>query len=306
MTCRPSARACALAALAALLAACGSTPPAPPPGPAPAPAAAPAPTPPAAGIDAFERRQRAKAEQAARQGRLGDAVLAWESLVALRPEHRDYRERLAATRALVQNTLAERLPKAEAAARRGDLDGATQLYLSALALDPLHEGAADALRQIERERNKRHPPGARFAREAAARRPTPNETSARPSAAAKPPAAQRGDADRNAVEHAAMLAAQGELDDAIALLQTPASGQRADTPAARKLLAELLVQKAERIAATDRAGAIAALERSLQLDPSLAAARQRLQVLRDGGTLPAPAVTGPPPGRPKAAERAGP
>ncbi|NRF66438.1 hypothetical protein HLB44_05530 [Aquincola sp. S2] len=278
------------ALLAVLLAACGSAPPAPPAAAgAPAPTAAPAPAT-TGGVEAFERRQRAKADVAARQGRLGEAVLAWEALVALRPEQRDYRERLAAMRALVQSTLAERLPKADAAARRGDSDGATQLYLSVLVIDPQHEGAADALRQLERDRNKRQPPGARFAREASARRTAADAAARPPTSKPVPASAARADADRNAVEHASMLAGQGELDDAIALLQAPAAGQRSDTPAARKLLAELLVQKAERIATTDRPGAIAALERSLQLDAAQPTVRQRLQLLREGGTLPAPAV----------------
>jgi hypothetical protein len=142
------------------LAACGSPPPAPPgpaavprPGPAAAAAAAPSRT---DGIDAFERQQRERAEFALRQGRLADAALAWEVLTALKPQRSDYRERLAATLSQIRTAVEDRLGKAAAAKRRGDLDGAVQHYLAVLALEPSQEAAADALRAIERERQKRH------------------------------------------------------------------------------------------------------------------------------------------------------
>jgi hypothetical protein len=139
------------------LASCGSQPPAPA-----GPAAAPRPAPAAAatsrsdGIEAFERQQRERADTAQRQGRLADAALAWEVLTALKPQRSEYRERLAATRSQIQAAVDDRLGKAAAAQKRGELDGAVQHYLAVLALEPAHEAAADALRAIERERQKRH------------------------------------------------------------------------------------------------------------------------------------------------------
>lgn len=169
------------------LAACGSQPPAAGPTGA-AEASRPAATATAPGrqdgVEAFERQQRERAETAQRQGRLADAALAWEVLTALKPQRSEYRERLAATRAQVRSGVAERLGKGDAAHKRGELDGAVQHYLAALALDPLNDTAADALRAIERERQKR--PAGRLARDPLQRR-AGGEADPRPHA---PPAAR--------------------------------------------------------------------------------------------------------------------
>lgn len=186
------------------LAACGSQPPAPA-GPTAAPHPAPAAAPPSRsdGVEAFERQQRERAETAQRQGRLADAALAWEVLTALKPQRSEYRERLAATRSQIQSAVEDRLGKASAAHKRGELDGAMQHYLAVLALEPAHEAAAEALRTIERERQKRH--ASRLARDPLQRRsngeadprmqapPAATRSLARPAAAggdkaAKPPA----------------------------------------------------------------------------------------------------------------------
>lgn len=163
----PAARAALAAAWGitlALLAACGSQPAATPSPPGAAPRPAPAATPSRQdGLEGFERQQRERAETAQRQGRLADAALAWEVLTALRPQHGEYRERLAATRAQIGSAVQDRIGKASAAHKRGDFDGAIQHYLAALALVPTHEAAADALRAIERDRQKR--PVGRLARD---------------------------------------------------------------------------------------------------------------------------------------------
>jgi hypothetical protein len=171
------------------LAACGSQPPAAPAGPAgEAEASRPAALATASsrqdGVEAFERQQRERAETAQRQGRLADSALAWEVLTALKPQRSEYRERLAATRAQVRSGVADRLGKAAAAHKRGELDGAVQNYLAALALDPTNDTAADALRAIERERQKR--PAGRLARDPLQRRAN-GEADPRPPA---PPAAR--------------------------------------------------------------------------------------------------------------------
>ncbi len=173
--------------LSMVLAACGSQPPAPA---SPAAAARPAPATAAPsrsdGIEAFERQHRERADAAQRQGRLADAALSWEVLTALRPQRSEYRERLAATRAQIHVALDDRLGKGAAAQKRGELDAAMQHYLAALALEPTHEAAADALRGIERERQKRHV--GRLARDPLQRRPNGGEMDPRTQQPATPPA----------------------------------------------------------------------------------------------------------------------
>ncbi|HSW03638.1 hypothetical protein [Aquabacterium sp.] len=234
-----------------LLSGCAGTRPGPAAPTTPTAAAepmAPAPTADAA-VAQFERRHRERAEQATRQGRLADAAQAWEVLVTLRPQRADYRAAQAEVQRQIQAQLAERLPKALAAHKRSEWDLAAQLYLGALALSPDHEAAADGLRAVERERNKRNHVG-KLARYTLARRaPGEAEPSKAATAAATKPVpakpAPKATGDRNDVEHASMLAAQGELDDAIALLQAHLAVQRNDAEA-KRLLGDLQNQKAER------------------------------------------------------------
>ena len=89
------------------------------------------------------------------EGQWADAAWAWEVLVVLRPAHAPYRERAAALRQRIAAAVAEQLERAEAAQRRGAPDQAATHYLRALALQPDHAQAADALRALERERNRR-------------------------------------------------------------------------------------------------------------------------------------------------------
>lgn len=200
----------------------------------------------------FERRQHDRAEAAAARGDLAEALLAWEVLSTLRPQRDDYRARQVELRQRIQVATAERLPRAQAALRRGELDAAAQLYLEVLALNPGEATAAQGLRQIERERIRRNHVG-QFSRDTLMRRP-PTEAAARP-APASPRATARAtprNGDRNNVEHASMLASQGELDEAIKLLQAHLAAQR-DDAAARRLLAELQARKAARSTAGGRA-----------------------------------------------------
>ena len=108
---------------------------------------------------AFEQQYRDRAVNAQQQGQLADAAIAWEVLATLRPESREYRDALLDTQRRIGAAVAERLPRAAQAQRRGDLDAATQGYLAVLALQPDSLPAADALRSIERERMRRQQPG---------------------------------------------------------------------------------------------------------------------------------------------------
>ena len=250
----------------AALAGCASAPPTPGAGAAVTSGAS------TASSAAFEQHYRDRASSAQRQGHLADAAIAWEVLTVLRPESREYRDALLDTRRQIDAAVAERLPRAAQAQRRGDLDAATQGYLAVLALQPDSTPAADALRSIERERVKRQQLG-RLSRLTLMRRGTetmsPNDKLAAPAGL-----------DRNELEHATILARQGEIDSAIGLLERRLAADRNDR-AARNLLADLYERKADDVlAARDTAGAIALLEKSLRLDPSDAHVAERLKQLR--------------------------
>jgi tetratricopeptide (TPR) repeat protein len=271
------ARATLAACVCALVAGCGSTPalvsqPVPFDDPPPASNPAPSLPPPQR---AFEQQQRERALALARAGRLADAALAWEVLLVLRPEAGEYRERWADTQRQIDAAVTQRLPRAALAARRGELDAAAQHYLAVLALQPQHEQAADALRAVERERNKRNFLG-KHARFTLTRRAVAD--------AEMPPAGSLM-AGRNEVEHAALLAGDGELDDAIGLLERRLVAERRDT-AARRLLADVYYRKAESLLPHDRPAAVTALEKSVRLDPSQPRSAARLRQLK--GVLAAP------------------
>ena len=226
----------------------------------------------------FERKQRERAQLLARQGRLGEAVLAWEVMTVLRPDAVEYRDRLAELRKQVDGAVAERLQRGAAAQQRGELDAATQQYLAALALQPDQAQAAEALRSIERERNKRNFLG-KYSRLTLTRRSMADATM--PSTTAP---------ESNELEHASILASQGDIDDAIAVLEKRLAADRRDA-AARQLLADVYFQKADKLAARDKKGAIAALEKSVRLDPAHTRAVALLKQLK-APVAPAAAASG--------------
>jgi tetratricopeptide (TPR) repeat protein len=106
-------------------------------------------------VAAFERAQLERALQFTQQGRYAEAAEAWEVLLLLRPDVAAYRDRLEQARAKAESDAGDHLRRAEQARRRGDLDVAQTQYLMVLQLQPDHTQAADALRAIERERNRR-------------------------------------------------------------------------------------------------------------------------------------------------------
>lgn len=106
-------------------------------------------------VAAFERAQQERAIRLQKDGQLAEAAATWEVLALLRPEVDEYRERLEQTQSRIDTDTAEHWRKAEQARRKGDLDRAQAQYLLVLQLRPDHAGAADALRSIEKERNRR-------------------------------------------------------------------------------------------------------------------------------------------------------
>jgi tetratricopeptide (TPR) repeat protein len=248
-------------AIGVLLVCAGCASVAPPPTPAPAPApprAAPAaPAPARSAVAAFEQEQREAARDAQRSGRYVEAQRAWEVVLALDPADdeaiagREHSAKAAAT------TAAERITRARQAQTRGDTEGAMRLYLEALSFDPTQVTASSALRALEHDR---------------ARRVTPLSF-------ARAPAPRPAQAERSELEHASLLAAAGELDAAIALLTPLVRDGRGD-PSARARLAELHLRRAELLAPTHRAAAVAEAERVLQIQPGHAGATLLLRRLR--------------------------
>lgn len=251
----------ALLASLALLTACAGAPPAAGTAPAKGEARAPARDP---ALTAFEARQRAAAESAFQQGRHADALWAWDTVLALAPQDAAAARRRAEVLAAAEAAAQDRTQRARQAQQRGEAETATRLYLEAIAAlpggHPAAGSAADALRELERERTKRG-----------------NVVGFRAAQVLQP---RGGSAtERNELEHATMLAGQGEVDAAIATLE-PLVGRRPADSGARQALADLLVRRADRLQPQDVPGAIAALERALQLVPGHRAAAGRLRTLR--------------------------
>ena len=260
--------ACLILAVAGLSGCAGTAPPTAEPLGLPAPMPRPpAPTATHDPLADFERGQLQRATASERQGRLADAAQAWEVLTVLRPQDAEYARRLQQLRQRIGTAAAEGMARAAEEQRRGDPDRAARAYLQVLALSPEHRGAADALRAVERERNQRNFVG-RFSRNTLPRSMAA-DTEPRPVAST----------DRNLVEHASMLAGQGEIDAAIALVVRPANAHGADQ-GLRRLLGDLYFRKAELLVPQNVREAIAALEKSLKADPAHRAAKARLQTLR--------------------------
>ncbi len=249
---------CLIAAAAAgVLAGCASRSTAPAAAEAGARAEAVEPLPSDPPLPEHERLLADRAARAEAQGRWADAALAWEVLGLLRPRDERLRQHLAAVRQRIDKLAAERLAAATEAQRRGDLDLAVQAYLEVLALDPERRAAADALRQIERERTRRSAVG-RFT--------TALALTAAPRRApeAEAPSGEAARAANSQREHATMLASQGDLDGAIQLLRdSPALRHDA---AHRSLLADLYVQKAESLRQRQPDQARQAVNAALALD----------------------------------------
>lgn len=221
-------------------------------------------------LRSFASQRRDAAELAAKQARWADAAWHWQVLLALDAQDATARAGLAQAKAVAAAAAAERMQQARQAQQRSERETATRLYLEVLAMVPDHAAAASALRDMERARTRRG-----------------NVQGYRPVFAAPPvrPATQNG--DRNDLEHASMLAAQGDPDAAIAMLQPMASGPQGDS-AARAQLAELYFQQALRLEPQDRAAAVASLERCLRLAPGHLQAAAKLKALRSIAPTPTP------------------
>ncbi|KQP22414.1 hypothetical protein [Pseudorhodoferax sp. Leaf267] len=108
------------------------------------------------GLAGFEAEQRMRVVVLEHQERWAEAAWAWEVLNVLRPGHAAYRNGAAMLQRRIDASVAEQLEQAATAQQRGALDVASTHYLRALAMQPDQAKAADALRAIERERNRRN------------------------------------------------------------------------------------------------------------------------------------------------------
>jgi tetratricopeptide (TPR) repeat protein len=223
----------------------------------------------APGLSEFEARQRETLELASRRGRWGEVMWSLDVLQALRPNDTSLAPRRAAAERAAQEAAAERLRLAKLVQQRGDAEGAVRHYLEVLSLQPQHAEAADALRTLERERVARHHLGV-SARAAFARNAT---------AAAKK-SGKANDGGRNDLEHASMMAAQGDVKGAIALLK-PSSVDVNNDAGKRRLLADLHLREAELMWPSQRGAAVTTAERGLKIDPQHQRLRERLSTWRE-------------------------
>lgn len=239
-------------------------------------------------LERFVVAQRQRAESAALHGRWAEAELAYEALALLQPDEPEPRAALARVRAARDQAVARAGARAQAAQARGDASATERAWLEVLALDPNHVGAAQALRELEADRNRAAVVG-RFATvpgmpaNGAANMPKPRSAGRTAPASSSPigalPVAAATPQQRNTMEHASMLAGQGELDAAIGLLVEFTQSSPTEQPP-RLLLANLLVQRAIRHQTVDRASAVADLDMALKFNPALESARLRLKQLR--------------------------
>jgi tetratricopeptide (TPR) repeat protein len=142
------------AALTCIIGGC-ATPLPPPEAPAAPPVAAPSPPSPSL-EDKAEQVLRKRAEGYMQQGRWADALVQWELLALLRPQAHEYHEQRDQVQRRIDAIAANSLALGDQARRSGNLDRATLEYLRVLSVDRNNARAAQALREIERERARRN------------------------------------------------------------------------------------------------------------------------------------------------------
>lgn len=106
-------------------------------------------------LELLEERHRARAEAYAREGDWAEALVQWEVLLLLRPRSQAYRDAIAETRTRIANITAGLMRAAQLAHKQENFDQATVLYLRVLYFDRDNAAAAQALREIDAERNRR-------------------------------------------------------------------------------------------------------------------------------------------------------
>ncbi len=222
----------------------------------------------------FAQQHRSAAESAEQLGHWAQVLWHLDVLLALTPADAELQRRRTQAELASRSLATDRQQRARLARTRGDLEGATRLYLEALAMAPGDAESAEALRGLERERVRRQHLG-QLSRNTLTRRMGSEPTMVNNGL----PPLSSGGPGRNELEHASLLASQGEVDGAIVVLR-PLLASRPTDPAVRRLLADLYYRQAEALLPARRDAAIAALENAVQADAAHARASARLKELK--------------------------
>lgn len=218
---------------------------------------------------AFEAQQRDQALGAIARGHFAEAAIAWEILTVLRPDAVYYRERMQLANSRAKSVAAECIQNGNTARARGKIDAAAGWYLQALAADPENASAAESLRAVERERNKR-----------SYLNKSSRITQMRRTMAYGEEPSPSGSIDLNDFEHATLLSRQGDHAEAMRLLERYLVGYSGDEAAHRKL-ADASCQYADKYSTSASAMDVnAALEKCQRYDPSNVTAKQGLVQLK--------------------------
>ena len=162
--------------------------------------------------------RKTKAVALSRKGDLAAALVEWRVLETLSGGDAEVtRERRKLETEISRRTAAD-FAKGRKAASKGRLKQARRSFLAVLKADPNHGAAIEELRKIEVLRVRQRRPnyvGYQAARAAAAKPVRPPDPPAATQSAPSPPSPPKSE-----VKEAAALAAQGDHDRAIALLET--------------------------------------------------------------------------------------
>jgi tetratricopeptide (TPR) repeat protein len=224
----------------------------------------------------FEDKWHERALTAERAGRWADALVAWDVLGLLRPGKFD--PELAQIRSRTESMLSTQVQRADQELKRGNLERAEQMYLAALAISPRNETVTQALRSIDRARNRRDFLGPRARGKLM-----------------KPPVTETINLalDR---EHLTMLISHGELGEAIGMLEKRLLAVPLDLQS-RTQLADLYVQQAQTALPQDIKAAKNWLAKALKTVPTHAPARDLMRQLPALPASPASTPSLPPRGK---------
>jgi tetratricopeptide (TPR) repeat protein len=201
------------------------------------------------------------------EGRYGEAAQHWEVLHMLHPEQPVYAEKLAEARSRGAQAATQRVQEGQQARRQGQTERAVALYLRALSADPGNAEAAQGLREIQKESDRRAYAGAGRGS---------SEAPQRGAARSAPSAAERRDLDSGI-----MLLHQGDPAAAVQALESYLRKYSRDD-LGRKTLQEAYVDQARRLAQDGkRELALAELEKAVDLrDKSNSELMRSVQSLR--------------------------
>jgi len=262
----------------------------------------------------LDQRERERAQALMQESRYAEAAQHWEVLHMLHPEQPVYADKLAEARSRAAQAAAQNVQEAQQARRQGQTEHAVALYLRALNADPGNAEAAQGLREIQKESDRRAYAGAaRGSGEA----PQRSGSRSAPSAAERrdldsgimllhqgDPAAAvqalesylrrypRDDLGRRTLqdayaEQARRLAQDGkkeqalaELDKALELREKSSPELTRSVQSLRKEIAEDYYQQGLRAQSTDLSQAIGLFEKCLKYDPQHVQAARRLERAR--------------------------